>query len=348
MATTVNVKVGLQANQTTPATSFVCVEGENMPVYRPAYDRASDRFKFSCTPVARATAKKSPTTLLGYLVRGDALSNEVTADAIGYWLLGAGFKVSSTTDTPEVGANTHVFTLAEESALKWLTIRNLVGDTAGTGFENEIVGVRSTELSFTDDKEGFTYSVSNLGLTIAKATGTPTETNEDATKLVRYNGSISIIQGANTLVNSASQTGKHQGLTINIANPVDEEDFGMRQLTRAGLPQQGVDVTGTLDGIELLKTNWEMVVWGSAGATAPGGSSFVAAYLNKYTSTGNIASTSTKYSIEFSLPSVEFYLDSDPSASGQGKVRGDFSWQMIDNVSQPITVTLINARSAYS
>lgn len=335
-STTALCKIGKQASKGTPVNTGLICGMLTQSGFFPDFDELDDLNEHGCRTVStdRATVHKTAMDRAGYVVRGN-LRGYLYPRLIGLMLVGAGF--TPTTTTVETGVYQHVFKLSTRAAHKWLTVLSKIGDRTLRATD-----ARVNSLAIDANTRGVNWTAGLLAITTDDAPGSETGTEEALVKILPSTGSLTIMDGATEIVNTA--TDSLLGLSLNIANPLDDADQSLFAFTRADLPQQGVDITGQVTGLELdYTTYYDLLVYG--GGSDPAASVAVLDINYKWESAVEIT-TGNPYSLEIDIPAAEVTLN-DFNAEGNNIVRWDFSYRMIDNSTDPIAITLINDVATY-
>jgi hypothetical protein len=326
-------KVGKQAAKGTGINTGMMCGMLTMSGFNPDFDELDDLQEHGCRTVSvdRATAKKSATDRAGYIVRG-RLGGYLYPNLIGRMLHMAGFK--PTTTTLATGVYRHVFKLSTRSDYLWFTVLSKIGDRT-----RRAVDCRASTLNIESSLRGINWTADILGLSTGTAPGSETGTDETLVKMLPGSGELTIMDGATTVFSSATDT--VQSMALKIANPLDDADQSLFAFTRAGLEQQGVDITGSLRGLDLdYSSYYDLLV----GAT-PSASVAVLDIDWKWQSSVEFVAT-YPYSLRVEIPAAEMTLD-DFEASGNNIVRWDTQFRMLDNQTDPVLITLVNAVSSY-
>lgn len=347
MATEQTIKAGIQsAKGTALTTGLLCGRFTDIGAGLTAEYSGEDVSEYACAGGAtvRPTQRKSSRRLTGYTAGLGPLSAFLYPDLIGVWLLMSGYQVSTSADTPVSGAHTHTFTLGTESAQKWGTVLREIG-TGGT-FEQRSTDTKVTEISISSAQSEVTYSVSGIGITYDDAVGTETHTAESEEKLLQKVSSgdgIAVTINGTLYVETTPQTRPYLTHNITHAMPLEPEAANYA-ITKADFENQGIDLSGSMD-IEVDKTIHDEVWYN--GGSAVSEDVATGSVVQKWESAGYITGT-TPYSLTMNASSCEFPIPENISATaGSGKIRVELGWWLVDNVTTPITWTLINGVSAY-
>lgn len=284
----------------------------------------------------RATEHKSATQFGSYLVTGNLQTGGYT-ETLGYLLLGAGFTV---TTTGAGAAKTHVFKLASRDNYSWLSIISKIGSAA-----KKAVDCRVNRLGLEAGVDVLRYTAGFLGLTYSDATGSETGTDEARTKLSPAIGSLILTLGGVQIVNTTAD--QVQRVTMDINNALSEDERSLFRFKRADLPQTGLDITGAVEGLELDYTDtYNQLMRSGATSGEPSTAVAVGSLVYHLDSAIDIPTTSTPYSLDVNLASIEATLD-DFQAEGNNIVRWNTRYRMIDDVADPVIITLVNGKASY-
>jgi hypothetical protein len=341
-STTARFKVGQQTAKGTAATKLVCglmqMSGLNV-----AKDMIEKGGEHGCpTGVDRATIHKSNTRYSSYLVNG-AFRSAMYPDLIGYLLLGCGFSVVTTAGTAAaLGTYSHVFTLAARTAAPWLTVNEQIGSKNRSGID-----MRVNRLTFTANAQGFTYDGTLQGLKENEAPLTgQTITNEENVEILTTRGLMTLNYDPDGVPFNL-EADEEQAFTLVINNPLDQAQQTLFLFGRNDLPQTGLDVTGTVEGLNVDYNNYERIIGGALAADVPSDICAIAKVDTTFQSSNNIAATIIPYSIRFEVTHAELGI-SDFQADGVNIVAWTFPYRMVDDNATPIRITLVNALPSYA
>lgn len=327
-------KAAVQASKGTPKTALLCgmMEQHGINVAFDAFDDTAEHGCRTGVTADRATVKKTPTRRAGYLVRG-SLRGALYPNLIGVLLRGAGF-AKSTSGSTEF---THTFTLAERDSLPWLTVLSTLGDR-----ERRVTDARVSRLTFEAGTQGIRYNGTLVGITEGDSAGTETSTAETLIEILPSEGSLVINydpDDADTeIFNSSTDTLNR--LTLDIANGMDEADQSLFRFTRADFAQQGIDVTGRVEGLELDYDLYDYIIRGGTSEIGPAPDPGI--FSMAWTWESAVLIDTHPYSMTVTIPHVEMSLD-DFAAEGSNVVRWNTMYRMIDQSANPITIALVNA-----
>lgn len=339
-STSATFKVAKQASKGTPATTGFITGMMTHSELNPGIDKITKTAEHGVT-YSRATAHKTPSRRGSYLARG-SYRGYLYPDLLGMMLLGTGFGVTTT----GASANkTHTFKLANRDAYSWLTVLHALDGNK----ERRASDVRGTRLMIDGTPDGVMLEGDFVGLTLGEAAGTETTTAEDTTgELLPTEGTLTLTYDpAGTpvaVVSTPTDSLTRVQLTIN--NPVDENDRSIHRFGRADINQTGVDVLARLEGLEIDWDIYDRIVNGSTTGSAPSVDTAIFQLVYSFESIVNITGTAVPYSVTVTIPRIEFALD-DFAADGDSLVTWNASGQMIDNVTDPITIALVSKKASY-
>lgn len=336
-STTARWKAAKQGSKGTAAsTGFICGMLTRSGLF-PRFDYAEKGAEHGCGGADRATNHRSPSVRSSYLAIGTA-RGFLYPDLLGVLLCGAGF-----TDTVTgAGADkTHTFKLSTRSAVSWLTVLGTIGDETLRGTD-----MRVDQLTLEATAEGVTFDASLRGLKVDYDAGTETSTNETVVEMLPSLGSCTVSFDP-AGVNETMVTSTTDALTrtsCQIANTLDDER-SLWEFRRVDLPQRAIDITGRVEGLAITWDNYERIVNGANNNTNVSASTAIASVTMSWQSASFITG-SIPYSLTVTVPRAEINID-DFQAEGDNIVRWTFNWRMIDIVTDPITIALVNAKTAY-
>lgn len=338
-STSATLKVARQSAKGTPATTGFITGLMEQSSFFVAFDEAQKAAEHGAGAVDRATARKSATQRSGYLVRGSFRQN-FYPNLLGMWLRGAGFGVATTGTTER----THVFTLATRANVPWLTVLHAVG-----GRERRATDVRVNKLTLTAQPDSAKWSGEWRGLIESNAVGTETTTAEStAAELVSSEGSLEMNfdpAGTPTEILNTS-TDDLTRFTFDIANSLDEADQALFRFGHADLVQTGLDITGTVEGALIDWAAYDLLVRNS-GAN-PSSAAAVCDLDVTIRSVVNLAGAAVPASFRIQIPRIEVLYNEDSfTAEADNLIRWSYNWRMLDIVTTPITITLVNLYTAY-
>lgn len=341
-STSARFKVGQQTAKGAAATNLVCgiMQMSGLNSTKDVIDKGGEH---GCTTGPdRATLHKSKTTYNSYLVNG-SFRGFLYPDLIGYLILGAGFNVVTTAGSgATLGTYSHVFTLAARATVPWLTVESQVGAKV-----RQAKDARVNRLTFTANAQGFRYDGTFQALFEGEAPGTgETTVNEETVDILATRGSMSMNYDPDgTPVTMTA--GEQEGFTLVINNPLDTDQQKLFVFGRGDLPQNGLDVTGTVEGMNVDYLNYERIQAGVVGGDTPTDLCAIAAMDVTFQSGKTIAATAIPYSIRFELPHSEVMI-SDFQAEGINLVEWTFPYRMVDDNASPIRITLVNKYPSYA
>lgn len=327
-------QVGKQTAKGTAATAYLTALAEMSQINarRDAVQQAAEHG----IATTRTTDHKAVTQFGSYLVTGSLRTNAYM-NMPGLLLLGAGFKVATTGAT---AAKTHTFKIANRTELTWLSILSTIGDTA-----RRAVDCRVNTLGFEAAPDTARWNAGFLGLTMDNAAGTETTTAEDTNKVSPAVGSLVLTVGGTQIVNTS--TDQIQRFTMDIANPLSEDERALFTSKRSDLPQTGLGITGKIEGLELDYTDtYPKLMRNGLTTGEPYMEAAKGSLVVQIKSPANIATDSVPYMLEITLGSIEVTLD-DFQAESNNIVRWNTSYRMIDDVTDPAIIKLVNTKTTY-
>lgn len=327
--------LGVQSAKDTAATTYhtalatvsgadVLFDTQDPPLEHPA-------------PATRSTLRKSAPERTGYLAPVNA-TFLLHPRFVGRALRAMGFACATTNNTTHY---THVFTIAADASVAWLTAIHKWSGT--TDLERKITNLRGESLAINADLNQIQCVFGGVGLVEGNATGSETKVAEVNTLLKPNTGSITFEVGGSGI------TTTYRGNQMTIAQQLDRDERVLHSSGRAGLSRLSIDATGTLQGIDIdlgTYAHWKALKRGGAG-TSPSLSSVTGLLTWQFTSADNISGAAVPYSLTTSIAAAAYDMVS-PNANGQDLIRGDITWQMIDSSTPPITITLVNDQASYA
>lgn len=285
----------------------------------------------SSRPTVRKSASDRPTYLMQFGGR-----QRLKPVILGHLLRGAGFGSATSGSSP---AFTHAFTLADRQNHAWLSIMSMIGE--GTTFERKAKDCRINQITIAANSEDVDLTFGGLGLSELTSAGSETVTTEPSVSLLRGTGSVSLTIGGVAVMSYI------MGSTLNINNPLSEEEVALHTAAYADLPATGIDISGTLQGIEFDANLYKKLNWGGTSGTAPTNTIPTGVLTYSFESGAVIPTGAVPYSFTVSVPTVELKL-SEPVSEDNNLVRCNVDWSMIDTGSTPITITLVNGKTNYT
>lgn len=289
----------------------------------------------------RATAFQSNPITIGHIVRVMG-EQRLYPHMFGYALMGFGFKVSTTPNSPVTGAYTHVFTLADADELKWISAILQRGEDSGRAGQRA-KDVRLSQGRLNSSRQGIRWSFEGVGISEGPAAGTETHAAEPNAPLSPATGGLTLTSSDLT----ANTIGTPQGYEMNFDNPLDTEDQNQHSAGRADFDPQGFGLSGAMLGLVFSHNAYGELTYGSAGGSSASVTIPEAQLQWNWTSVANITG-STKYSAAFNIAVAQVRLR-EMARGRDGKVRYAARWRMLDrSASAPITVTLTNGYASYA
>lgn len=341
-STTARFKVGQQVAKGTAATKLVCgtMTMSGLNATKDPIDKGGEH---GCnTGPDRATVHKSEQRYSSFIVNG-SFRGFMYPDLIGYLLLGSGFTVVTTAGAAAaLGTYSHVFTLANRTANPWLSVHSQIGT------KNRLaVDARVNQLTMTANAQGFVYNGTFQALKEDEVPGTGiTVTNEEVNEILTTRGSMVLNydpDGTPVTMLAAEQ----EGFTLVINNPFDQDQQKLFSFGRGDLPQTGLDITGTVEGLNVDYLNYERIKGGAVGVDTIADDCALAKIDVTFNSAENIGVTAIPYSIRVEIPHAEVTVN-DFQAEGTNTVEWTFPFRMVDDNATPIKITLVNKLPSYA
>lgn len=327
--------IAAQSAKGTPATTGFVVGRMRESWLQPVYNLLEPGPEHTGEAHTRTTRRRTAARRDDYLMEFGGRMH-LYPNMIGVLLRGIGFGVNTTNNTTYYS---HAFTLANRTSYAWMSVLHRNADGADQ-FERKAADARLSNLTVEAGREGINCTFDGLALSEAQAAGTETTADEDDTRLAATVGSFTATIGGVAIAS------KIRAATVAIDNPLSRDERALFQFDHDDLPPEGVDITGTLGGIDVTYDLYKKLHWGGTAGTAPVEAvpeGIVSVTLN---SPDNISGAAVPYGITFSLAKVELMLG-NWRPTDANLLRADVTWRMIDTGSTPITVTLVNNKSSY-
>ena len=294
----------------------------------------------------RPTAQKSAPVRVGYAVPVKA-NWRLYPVLIGNALLLAGFKVTTTPNSPETGLYSHVFTLADRDELLWGTAYHAIGEgTLGSArYARVVKDVRLSKLAINSSiKNGLAVESEGMGILDAAAAGTETLTGEP-------NAALNAAKGTFDLTSSdiiEASFGIPQVHNVTVTNPLGEDEGQLHTHLLQDLPLLGLGITGQMQGLPWAIAQWKDLLY--ASGVAPSANTLMlpeAAITWSYESSEDVPTKANPYSLTIAIAVATVRMEA-LDISGQGKVKISCNYEMVDGAAgDPITVTLVNDKPSY-
>lgn len=253
--------------------------------------------------------------------------------AIGLLLKGAFGSVTTTTDSPETGTNTHVFTTDDK--LPSYSVEVGVGNVDAIRHTGVVVDTLDLSQS-PGDRVSCSTDLPAQKPVAQESQASPTYDN---LRTFQYHDATVNLLGTDRSVDA-------QDVTFSIANSVEMPTRTSRFPDKAFLGQREVTAEVTLD-FENMNV-WESF-WGSSGATTPEKQLDDVAFNIKWVSPEAIGTTSTAYSLEIDMPNCRMNTH-EANLNEQDMVAEDVELRAtVDTggVGYDAQATLINGVSSY-
>lgn len=327
--------VAVQASKGTPATTGFVIGRMRESWLQPAYSLLEAGPEHTGQSGTRATRRRAASRRNDYLMEFGGRMY-LYPHMIGVLLRGMGFGVNVTDNTTyKSGA----FTLADRTAYAWLSVLHRNGD-GGDAFERKAKDARLTSLTIEAGRDGCNANFEGLALAEAQSTGTETSENEVNARLSSGAGSFTATIGG------AAISSQIRAATLTIDNPLSRDEWSLFSFAHDDLPPEGVEISGTLGGIDVTYDLYKKMNWGGTSGTAPVAvvpEGPVSITLN---TPDNIAGAAVPYGITASMADVELTLGNWRPADAN-LLRADVTWRMIDPGTTPLTITLVNTKATY-
>jgi hypothetical protein len=258
----------------------------------------------------------------------------------GTELIGTGIAIVET--TPVAGDYyEHIFRPCKQGAQAWGTILTALGE-GGQRFERKVTDCRASQVEFTAARTGINVVASGLGITMAAAAGTETQTAETDVLLSQTTGSLSFKVSSVELVSGC------RSHVLTIAQALADDDQYIHSFTRGDFPVTGLNVTGSLRDVDISYNLYKKLRWGGTAGTGPVVAIPNADITYSWASPANIGvGAAYPYLFEVDIPAALLTL-SNFQASGADLVRCNIDYQMLDNATtEPITIKLRNLKVGY-
>lgn len=326
--------IGIQSAKGTAATSFV-VGRMRQSFINPDFDEQPPVPEHFGGSNLRATVAKSPPDRTGYLMRAGG-RQRLKPEFIGVLLRGAGFGVNTTGST----VKTHAFTIADRSLAAWITIMEKMGEGAGA-WERKAKDCRVSSITLNAGGGEIALNYTAAGLSEAESSGSETVAVEPDQSIVPSTGSCTLTIGGTPVFSRLTSA----ELTIN--NPLEEGEQALHSALRDDLPPTGLEISGRLIGVDFDKDVYKKINWGGTGGTAPSISTPLAVLSQTFESAAVISGQAVPFAITVAVP-VAALTPYEPIAEDRNLIRADIGWSMVDNVTTPITISLVNLKTAYT
>lgn len=327
--------LGQQAAKDTAADDFITTLA-TVSGLQPRFDITESRQAHPGGLGTRATSKRAASTRTGYLV--DAAATFVLRPRfIGKALLAAGFTVSTANNTTHY---THTFKLATRATFPWMSALWLLPDDDVAEFELLSSNMRATQLNVNATPDEVACDMTLTGMTEGDAAGTETKVAEIGVEILPTVGTMTVAGVSITVA---------KGLNMAIANTLKEDQRYLFQAARTDLPQESIGVSGTLTGSPLNRDIYREIFRGGTSGTAPSLTPLTGNLVYEFRSASNISGASVPYSLNIDINSCEYTIaDNSLRANLADEIEPEISWEMIDDVTDPIVITLINDVSSYA
>lgn len=328
-------RIGVQNAKGVTPTLFICATMQ-MSGITPERDAIDPGVEHGCAGESSdyATAHKTATEYSSYMVTGRG-RGMVYPSVIGTLLHMVGFNVVATAKT---GYTEHVANVATRTQYGWGAIWDEIADLSQL-----VKDVRATKLVLDISKAGLIWNADFLGLSVTDTVGSPTVENEETFKLLPGKGTMTFATLGAGPINLVADLPRAS--TIQFDNPLDTDTEQLTVLGRSDLPQNGLDISGTVKGCTVAAANYKALYdW---TANKPGGGSKLASISQTYQAAANIVGAAVPYSIKIDVPRAEVTLPAF-DADGGNRVSFDYNWRMVADTATPCTITIANTIEDYT
>lgn len=304
---------------------------------QPQFDVSDSRLEHPGGTGSRNTSKKSVSARTGYL-----MPFKSTFIARGNFLPIAlrlsGFDIATTNNS---GYYTHVCTWSASSAVAWGSAFWYVA-ADDNAFTVRAVNSRVTKLALNATPTEIQCDLEGKGMTGGEATGSETVTSEAAYEILPTIGSVTVQSSGVAIATS------FRSANTEITQELIEDDRTLFQATRADLPQKSIGATITLGGIDITRAFYRKLFNAGTGNTTPSLTPLTGDLSMNFQSSAFITG-SIPWSVTIAAPSVEFAAtDNNFQAQNDDQIRCELVASVIDNVTTPLTITVVNNVSSYA
>lgn len=336
---TAAISLGRQSAKGTAAATYVRGRTTSSRVF-PRYDRTDNTAEHTGVH-ERPTSRQSTAIRNGYAEEVQ-FTSRLYPLMLPHALMMAGFTCSTAAGGD--GSYDHTLTLAAAASQTYGSVLHAL-DEGGSRFTRKVADVKLSQLTFTANKQGVSYSGTGLGLSQATASGSETVAAEVDYLISAYSGSWTVTSSDIT----ANTLGTPQGLTMAINNPLQEDDQNLTTMSRANLVSTGIDISGTASGLtfsEAILREWH---YGSSAGTSLDQIIPVSQLSWVWKSPAEIPSVSGKFfQVTVTIPITQGFMQ-PVDITGGGRILYDLNWEMTDAISTaPITIVVRNNKSTYA
>ena len=336
---TAAIALGRQSAQATAAASYVRGRVTSSRV-SPRYDRTDNTGEHTGVH-ERPTSRQSTAIRNGY-AEDFSFTSRLYPLMLPHALMMAGFTCS----TAAVGGGDydHTLTLAAAASQTYGSVLHSLGE-GGSRFTRRIADAKLSQLQFTANKQGITYTGTGMGISQATASGSETVTAELDYLISAYDGSWTVTSNDIT----ANTLGTPQGLTVTIDNPLQDTDQALATMSRANLVSTGIAIGGTASGLtfsEAILREWN---YGAAAGTTLNQAIPVSQLSWVWRSPAEIPLVSGHYfTVTWTIPITQGFMQ-PVDITGGGRILYDLQWEMTDAIATaPITIVVRNNKSSYA
>ena len=326
--------LGIQSAKGTPATNYKTALATQSGL-QPTFDIRTAPLEHP-GGASRATKQKSTDARTGYLAKPKS-TFILRPNFIGTALMGLGFGVSSANAS---GVYTHTFTIAAAASAKWLSALWYTA-TEDAAMTLKATDVRLTKLSINGTPDSVECQLEGSGLSLGEASGSETLVAESANEILPTAGSLTVQNSSTALFTAV------RGVNFEFTQELLEDDRTLFTSTRQDLPIKSQNAQITFTGVDISRALYRKVVNAGASNTTASLTPFTGDLTYTFQSS-SFAGGSTPYSLTITMPSVQYeFNEGTIQAQNDEQVRVDVVAKMIDNLSTPLTIALVNTISAY-
>lgn len=328
--------IGKQSAQDTAATKYIKTLATQSGM-QPEFDITDTRLEHPGGTGARNTKKKSRSARTGYLVPFKS-TFILRPNFLPMALIAAGFQCSTVTNS---GYYTHTLTWAGAAAVPWCSAFWHV-EASDNPFTTRATNARVTKLALNATPKEIQCDLEGKGMVGGEATGSETVTSEAAIEILPTLGTVSVLAGG-----VAIATGFRTANT-EITQELTEDDAALWTPTRVDLPQKSLAAKVTFGGIDITRDFYRKLINGGTGNTSPSLLTLAGDLLYRWESAEMITGA-VPYSVTIDMNSVEYTADSNTfQASGDDQIRCGLVAEVIDDVTTPLSIIVVNNVSSYT
>lgn len=229
------------------------------------------------------------------------------------------------------GVNTHTITPSDSATLPYLGIEENIGGSLETyQYVDAVVNTLHLEAEANGYLMGTAGLIARQQTAGATKTATPTWDNSP------------LIVGTNITLTYNAVSLPAKSFAMDVTNNFEDDDFRLGSFFLGDLTAKGREVTGSFTVRPQDSAFWRQAVYGTAGATTPGGLTTKNQLVITCTTYEDISGSTplTKSSITITIPKVAF----EPYAleqSGDDIIENDISWRALRPVAATPLCTVV-------